>query len=173
MRERTVVLLRYNVVLASARHAQKHRSLTSKVESLQRAALHERVAAWLEETIGGGTAEHAERAGHHLEESYRYRAELGLRTDSDHDLAGRAAELLAIAGRRAFGRGDMPAAANLLWFHADVLMDLVEVLRLAGRSDEAAEAAREALALYERKGIVPYERGARTVLEGFRAEAAL
>ena len=84
------------------------------VPKAQRATLHERVAAWLEQSIGGGTAEHAEQAGHHLEEAFRYRAELGSLTDVDRELAGRAARLLSVAGRRAFGRGDMPAAANLL-----------------------------------------------------------
>jgi tetratricopeptide (TPR) repeat protein len=72
------------------------------------------VAAWLEASIGEGTPAHAERAGHHLEQAYNYRAELGPLTDDDRGLAARAAGLLAIAGRRAFGRGDMPAAANLL-----------------------------------------------------------
>ena len=84
------------------------------IPKAQRATLHERVAAWLEESIGRGTAEHAEQGGHHLEEAYRYRADLGPLNDGDRDLARRAADLLAIAGGRAFGRGDMPAAANLL-----------------------------------------------------------
>jgi len=74
---------------------------------------------------------------------------------------GRAREGVAVA-----------AQTDMLWFHADALMDLVEVLRLAGRFREAAEAASGALALYERKGIVPYARRARGVLEGLRTGAA-
>jgi tetratricopeptide (TPR) repeat protein len=38
-----------------------------------------------------------------------------------------------------------------LWFHADALIDLAEVLRMAGRPENAAGAAEEALRLYERK----------------------
>ena len=41
------------------------------------------------------------------------------------------------------------------WYQGDVLRDLAEVLDLAGRPDEAAEAFRSALEQYERKGIVP------------------
>jgi tetratricopeptide (TPR) repeat protein len=37
---------------------------------------------------------------------------------------------------------------------ADALLDLAEVLRLAGRSDEPADAVARALALYEAKGNV-------------------
>jgi Flp pilus assembly protein TadD len=36
--------------------------------------------------------------------------------------------------------------------HADALMDLAEVLRLAGRSQNAAESLRQALQLYDHKG---------------------
>ena len=96
------------------RHVLIQQAAYRMVPKAQRATLHERVAAWLEQSIGGGTAEHAEQAGHHLEEAFRYRAELGPLTDGDRELAGRAARLLSVAGRRAFGRGDMPAAANLL-----------------------------------------------------------
>jgi DNA-binding SARP family transcriptional activator len=96
------------------RHVLIQQAAYRMIPKAQRATLHERVAAWLEESIGRGTAEHAERAGHHLEEAYRYRAELGSLPDGDRDLAHRAGALLAVAGRRAFGRGDMPAAVNLL-----------------------------------------------------------
>ena len=96
------------------RHVLIQQAAYRMIPKAQRATLHERATVWLEESIGAGTVEHAELAGHHLEEAYRYRAELGALTDSDRDLARRAADLLAVAGKRAFGRGDMPAAANLL-----------------------------------------------------------
>ena len=67
-----------------------------------RAGLHERVAAF---------ADTDEIAGYHLEQAYRYGAELG---EPDQELAGRAGEALATAGSRAFDRSDMPAAINLL-----------------------------------------------------------
>ena len=79
-----------------------------------RATLHERAADWLERSIGSGTAEHAERAGYHLEQAFRYRGELGELRNGDLALARRASALLAAAGDRAFRRGDMPASANLL-----------------------------------------------------------
>jgi hypothetical protein len=49
-------------------------------------------------------------------------------------------------------------------FHADVLLDLAEVLRLAGRPDEADAARREAACLFERKGNVVAARKARAAL---------
>ena len=96
------------------RHVLIQQAAYRMIPKGQRATLHEHAADWLESSIGDGTPEHAEQAGRHLEQAYRYRAELGELTDGDRDLASRAAALLAIAGRRAFGRGDMPAAANLL-----------------------------------------------------------
>ena len=49
----------------------------------------------------------------------------------------------------------LAADSEFVGLHADVLLDLAEVLRLAGRSEEAREAtAVEAVRLYERKGNV-------------------
>jgi len=39
--------------------------------------------------------------------------------------------------------------------HADALVSRAEVLRLAGRMNEAATALEEAMRLYERKGVLP------------------
>jgi class 3 adenylate cyclase/tetratricopeptide (TPR) repeat protein len=75
-----------------------------------RADLHERFADWLEEHY----AEHEEIAGYHLERSFRYRTELHPVDDEVRELGRRAGERLGSAGRRAFARGDMAAAANLL-----------------------------------------------------------
>jgi tetratricopeptide (TPR) repeat protein len=79
-----------------------------------RARLHEQVAAWLERSVGEGTAEYAASAGYHLEQTYRYRAELGPVGDEELELARRASDRLGSAGERAFQRGDMPATVNLL-----------------------------------------------------------
>jgi len=54
----------------------------------------------------------------------------------------------------------------------DTLMDLAEVLRLAGRADEAASAVEDALRLYEQKGTVVSARKARELLEELRASPA-
>ena len=42
-----------------------------------RAELHERFAAWLARASEGRPAEYEEILGYHLEQAYRYRAELG------------------------------------------------------------------------------------------------
>jgi class 3 adenylate cyclase/tetratricopeptide (TPR) repeat protein len=76
-----------------------------------RAELHERYADWLEGKAGDRLAEFEEILGYHLEQACRYREELG---SADDALAARAGAHLAAAGRRAFARGDMPAATNLL-----------------------------------------------------------
>jgi tetratricopeptide (TPR) repeat protein len=47
---------------------------------------------------------------------------------------------------------------------ADVMLAKAEVFRLAGRRDEAAAAARDAMAIYERKQFVPYQQRARAIL---------
>jgi hypothetical protein len=48
--------------------------------------------------------------------------------------------------------------------HGETLLALATVLRAAGREQEALAAAREALALFERKGDVPDARRARAFL---------
>jgi tetratricopeptide (TPR) repeat protein len=57
------------------------------------------------------------------------------------------------------------AATEYLGLHADTLMSLAEVRRLAGRTSEAAEAVREAIELYRRKENVIGERQATALLE--------
>jgi tetratricopeptide (TPR) repeat protein len=52
---------------------------------------------------------------------------------------------------------------NLLW-HGYALMDLAEVLQLAGRANEAALVVEEAVELFGRKGIVPAADAARSLL---------
>jgi tetratricopeptide (TPR) repeat protein len=81
-----------------------------------RADLHVRFVRWAEEvyTARGGGDELAEVLGYHLEQAHRYLAELGPLDDEGRALGTRAAARLAVAGRRAFNREDMPAAANLL-----------------------------------------------------------
>jgi tetratricopeptide (TPR) repeat protein len=51
-----------------------------------------------------------------------------------------------------------------LILHAETLLDLAEVLRLAGRSEEAAPLVARALSLYEQKGVVPGAARARRLL---------
>jgi len=75
-----------------------------------RADLHRRFADWLEEH-GRSLVELDEILGYHLEQSARYRRELG---ETDGAVAERAGARLAAAGRRALWRGDERAAAGLL-----------------------------------------------------------
>ncbi len=104
-----------------------------------RASLHERFAAWLERAAGERVTEYVEILGHHLEQGYRLRTELGLLDAETRDLGERAAARLAAAGRRATERGDRGAAVNLLGRAAvlfpaegrdkiEVVLDLVEPL---------------------------------------------
>jgi class 3 adenylate cyclase/tetratricopeptide (TPR) repeat protein len=79
-----------------------------------RADLHERFAAWLERIAGDRVNEFEETIGHHLEEAYRYRSELGFAAERDQQLAASAAKHLASAGSRASARRDSRAAIGLL-----------------------------------------------------------
>ncbi|HEV8282280.1 MAG TPA: adenylate/guanylate cyclase domain-containing protein [Candidatus Limnocylindrales bacterium] len=81
-----------------------------------RAELHERFVAWAEpiNRERGREIEFEEILGYHLEQAYRYRSELGPMDDAVQMIGRQAVDKLASAGRRAFGRGDAPAAANLL-----------------------------------------------------------
>ena len=79
-----------------------------------RAETHERFARWLERAVGVGASQYEEIVGYHLEQAYRYRAELGPVDDAARAVARAAAERLGSAGRRAFVRSDSPAGVNLV-----------------------------------------------------------
>jgi predicted ATPase len=79
-----------------------------------RARLHERFAGWLTDTFRSRLAEYEEILGYHLEQSFRYQAELGPVDDHGQRLGAEASRHLSSAGHRALARGDMPAATNLL-----------------------------------------------------------
>jgi class 3 adenylate cyclase/tetratricopeptide (TPR) repeat protein len=125
------------------------------VAKASRADLHQRYADWLESAAG----DLDEIVGYHLEQAFRYREELGT---ADASLATRAGERLARAGRRAMGRGDVPAAVSLLTRAGALLpdshADRLELLPLLGSAlmrtgdfgraervlDEALESAKAA-----------------------------
>ena len=104
----------------------------------------------------GRELEFEEILGYHLEQAYQYRTELGVIDDHGPRRRGpRAAEKLSSAGRRALGRTDMPAAANLLAraaallpqidpLRVEVLLDLAEARIELGQLESAGVAALEA-----------------------------
>jgi len=113
-----------------------------------RALLHAQFADWLEDVVGARLAEYEEILGYHLEQSYRYRTELGPADGEIHALGARAARRLAAAGERAARRGDIDAASGLFGRastllpageaeRARVLVQLAEALIDAGRNAEA------------------------------------
>ena len=79
-----------------------------------RADMHERFAGWLENVAGPRASDYEEILAHHLEQSHRYRAELGDIDEHHRRIGERAGDLLAVSGRRALSRGDLPAAVNLI-----------------------------------------------------------
>ncbi|MCI0633644.1 MAG: protein kinase [Actinobacteria bacterium] len=84
------------------------------VPKARRAQLHERFARWIHEKTRDRAGEYEGIEGYHLEQAYRTLRELGPVNERTRAMGLRAAAPLASAGRRAFARGDMPAAANLL-----------------------------------------------------------
>jgi tetratricopeptide (TPR) repeat protein len=121
-----------------------------------RAMLHRRYARWLERVVGGRATEYGELLGYHLEQAYRYRAELGPIDAETRELGAEAATWLSSAASRAFVRGDMRAAANLLGRavrlyerdtpeRLELLPELARALRYSGDARGAAAVLREAV----------------------------
>ena len=113
-----------------------------------RADLHARFASWLEEH-GTELVELEELLGYHLEQTCRYRSELGL--PDDGELTSAARRHLTAAGHRAQLRSDYGAAVNLLQRAASLVRSdqldlaletsLVDALFWAGRGREAIRRA--------------------------------
>jgi class 3 adenylate cyclase/tetratricopeptide (TPR) repeat protein len=129
----------------------------------ERAALHERFVAWADDVNGDRASEYEEILGYHLEQAHGYLAELGPLDDRGRTIGRQASERLRTAGRRAFARGDMPAAANLMRRAAallpafdqerlDLLPDLGEALMDVGEFPEADRVLREAIGAADEAG---------------------
>lgn len=123
-----------------------------------RAELHERFADWLERNA----PDRDEILGYHLEQAYRYRAEVGPGGEDAGALARRAATVLARAGRRALSRVD-GGAINLLSRAVDLLgpdsaeragmqVERARALSEAGAFEDAIQALTEARDTAERRG---------------------
>jgi tetratricopeptide (TPR) repeat protein len=125
-----------------------------RVPKARRASLHARYARWLDRAPVD-FAEVDEIAGWHLEQVVRNEREV--RRVVDTAVSRRAAERLYAAGRRAGGRGDLPAATNLLERALEVgpqgeQVEADAAVELAGRLIELGDLARadELLATVER-----------------------
>ena len=114
----------------------------------QRAELHEGFARWLTTVSGDRLSEYQEILGHHLEQAYRYRSELGPADDRTRALAKDAARALHASADRATERDDLAAAARLLertialsggFERARATVELGEALRMTGRHGEAID----------------------------------
>ena len=130
-----------------------------------RAGLHERLGEWLERVAGPRMLEFEEIVGYHFEQAHRLRGELAPLDDRAVELGIRASARLAAAGRRAVGRGDMPAAANLLERglsllpaedpgRLDLAVDLGETLREKGDFARASQVLDTAIEQAGRAGDV-------------------
>ena len=128
-----------------------------------RAQLHERFVEWADAVNGDRASEYEEILGYHLEQAHGYLSELGPLDDRGRSIGREASERLRAAGRRAFARGDMPAAANLMRRAAallpafdqerlDLLPDLGEALMDVGEFAEAERVLREAIAASDEAG---------------------
>lgn len=142
--------------------------------------MHLRYAEWLESLpeLEGRLVEFEEVLGYHLERSYVFAGEVASAGDGAAEIGRRASRYLASAGDRAWARGDMHAAANLLGRATTTLApDDVERPPLALRAGEARvetgefkaalELFAEAEAAGERRGddaLVAAARLARVVL---------
>ena len=127
--------------------------------------LHERCADWLEQR-GANLVEQDEVIGYHLERASRCKDELG---ETDPELARRAGDRLAAAGRRALARGDSRAARGLLArslaltravrLDIELELDLCECEYL--RSPEAAAAIAESAAERASRWVIARARRSR------------
>jgi class 3 adenylate cyclase len=116
-----------------------------------RAELHERFADWLDES----ESPYDEIGGYHLEQAYRYRAELGPIDQALRALGDRASDLLAQAGRDALLRADYAAAVNLLDRARSLQSDhptrltlsvsLAEAIWYTGKLEQARSLVREVI----------------------------
>ena len=80
----------------------------------QRAELHEGFARWLTGATADNVDNYQEILGHHLEQAYRYRTELGPADARSEELGQEAARALHLAADRARDRGDTVSARALL-----------------------------------------------------------
>jgi len=138
-----------------------------------RAELHERFAAWLARASEGRPAEYEEILGYHLEQAYRFRAELGPVDEQGLALARAGSERLRGAAERADARGDKLAQVNLLSRAVALLQadDGVRLELLAELGDALIETGEFARAETMLVGVI--EAAARTDAPSIEARARI
>jgi len=160
-------------------HALVHDAAYRRLPKALRAELHERFAGWLEDRAGPRTIEFEEIVGYHLEQAYRYRAELGPIDEHGRRLASRAGKRLGAAGQRALARWDLSAAVGLLERAAELLghddaerlpllVDLGEALTWALQLPRAEAVLEEALQRASATSDEPLEAHALLTLQHVR-----
>jgi class 3 adenylate cyclase/tetratricopeptide (TPR) repeat protein len=128
-----------------------------------RADLHERFVAWADQVNTDRGAEFEEILGYHLEQAWTYLSELGPLDERGRAIGEDGARRLASAGRRAFARGDVPAAETLLGRaaallpaeHPDrlrLLPDHGEALLMTGQFGDATRVLEESI---RHAGVAP------------------
>jgi tetratricopeptide (TPR) repeat protein len=120
-----------------------------------RAVLHRSYADWIvDDRADTSLRELEELVGYHLERSFHLSTQVGVIDGQVTEVGRRAAGHLGTSARRAFARGDMPAASNLFGRAAATLPDdptlAAELLVLGGEAAFEEGAFDEALARYDR-----------------------
>jgi class 3 adenylate cyclase/tetratricopeptide (TPR) repeat protein len=151
-----------------------------------RAVLHERFVAWADRVNQDRdrAVEYEEILGYHLEQAHRCLSELGPLDEHGRELGIRAATRLSSAGGRAFARGDMPAAANLLRRavallpaeskdRLSLLPDLAEAMMAIGEFAWAETFLDEAIATAEATGEAALAASARLLRIRVRSHSAV
>ena len=96
------------------RHALIRDAAYRSISKARRAKLHERLALWMDETLGPRVSDYAAIIGYHFEQAFSLRRDLAPRDISLRELASSAAQRLAAAGKRAHSRDDMEAVKSLM-----------------------------------------------------------
>ena len=134
-----------------------------------RAERHARYAAWVEGTAGDRLSQFDELIAYHLNEAYEYQHKLGPVDAAGRELARRAGERYAAAGRRAAIRGDIRLTVALLErasalmprddpSSVRVLFDLAGALQATGELQHGLEVYDDLIARAQAAGL-----GAETV----------
>jgi class 3 adenylate cyclase/tetratricopeptide (TPR) repeat protein len=113
----------------------------------QRAELHERFAEWLARVAVERLAEYEEILGHHLEQAYRYRVELGTLDDRTREIGRKAGAHLFSCAIRADERADLNAARGFLERGVELSEGMIQLRSLVRLSEVLQELADYSAAL--------------------------